>query len=92
MSYMWAACDPAPPCRAGFLCKTTACAAELVIGNIVRRVMHIIREEMEAENDGKEDELEAAVPERERPVGGLSKAFRCAVERIGSTVEGWARG
>jgi hypothetical protein len=49
--------------------------AELVIGNIVRRVMHIIREEMEADGDDKEDELEA-VPERERPVGGLSKAFR----------------
>ncbi len=48
-----------------------------MIGNIVRRVMHIIREEMEADSDGKEDELEA-MPERERPVGGLSKAFRYA--------------
>lgn len=40
--------------------------------------MHIIREEMEADSDlaGGEDEYEAVV-ERERPVGGLSKAFRC---------------
>ncbi|EFN54691.1 hypothetical protein CHLNCDRAFT_24479 [Chlorella variabilis] len=33
---------------------------ELVIGNIVRRVMHIIREEMEAEQEEQDDDLAAA--------------------------------
>lgn len=49
---------------------------ELSIGNIVRRVMHIIREEMEEDSDvNTDDELEA-LPEKERLVGGLSKALR----------------
>lgn len=34
--------------------------AELVIGNIVRRVLHIIREEVEAEQEEQDDDLAAA--------------------------------
>jgi translation initiation factor eIF-2B subunit beta len=50
------------------------CIVELVIGNVVRRVMHIIREEMQEE---PEEELVDPVVLREvRPVaGGLSKAL-----------------
>lgn len=55
--------------------------AELVIGNIVRRVMHIIREEMEAEREEQDDDLVAgpagdAAAAGASSVGGLSRAFR----------------
>lgn len=54
---------------------------ELVIGNIVRRVMHIIREEMEAEQEEQDDDLVAgsagdAAAVGASSVGGLSRAFR----------------
>ncbi|PSC72427.1 translation initiation factor eIF-2B subunit beta [Micractinium conductrix] len=55
---------------------------ELVIGNIVRRVMHIIREEMEAEQEEQDDDLMARAGSGDiaaasgGSVGGLSKAFR----------------
>ncbi|KAI3425022.1 hypothetical protein D9Q98_008403 [Chlorella vulgaris] len=55
---------------------------ELVIGNIVRRVLHIIREEREAEQEEQDDDLMMAAFSVELPanmganVGGLSKAFR----------------
>ncbi|KAI7838442.1 hypothetical protein COHA_007705 [Chlorella ohadii] len=55
---------------------------ELVIGNIVRRVLHIIREEMEAEQEEQDDDLLAGAgagaltPGGGDSVGGLSKAFR----------------
>ena len=41
--------------------------------------MHIIREEMEAEQDGVEEDEEPAAPDREHALhaaGGLSRAFR----------------
>ncbi|KAL4447758.1 hypothetical protein ABPG75_004977 [Micractinium tetrahymenae] len=54
---------------------------ELVIGNIVRRVMHIIREEMEAEQEEQDDDLVAGAAgdvaaAGAASVGGLSRAFR----------------
>ncbi|KAL4419149.1 hypothetical protein ABPG77_002662 [Micractinium sp. CCAP 211/92] len=54
---------------------------ELVIGNIVRRVMHIIREEMEAEREEQDDDLVGgpagdAAAAGASSVGGLSRAFR----------------
>lgn len=55
-------------------------STELVIGNIVRRVLHIIREEMDAEQDGFEEEPDPVVPsvkdQTPAAMGGLSRAFR----------------
>lgn len=64
---------------------TSAKQAELVIGNIVRRVMHIIREEMEVEQEEQDDDLMAGAGGSGLggsgggsgdSVGGLSRAFR----------------
>lgn len=54
-------------------------SAELVIGNIARRVLHIIREEIEADQDGNDEDIpltHASASEQIPMPGGLSKAFR----------------
>ena len=45
---------------------------ELVIGNVVRRVLHIIREEMDQQEETAELTMDNASPAR---VGGLSRAL-----------------
>ncbi|KAL6770939.1 hypothetical protein ACKKBF_B33300 [Auxenochlorella protothecoides x Auxenochlorella symbiontica] len=51
---------------------------ELVIGNIARRVLHIIREEVEADEEGQDEDLEVDHAQKESApaMGGLSRAFR----------------
>lgn len=52
--------------------------AELVIGNIARRVLHIIREELEEDQEGHDDDIPTTHSDADlMPTpGGLSKAFR----------------
>ena len=42
-----------------------------MIGNIVRRVLHIIREEVEAESEEQDDDLQAAASGAPKGVGGV---------------------
>lgn len=57
--------------------------AELVIGNVVRRVLHIIREEMDQQEETAELTLDSASPAR---VGGLSRALNKS-----TTSQRWSR-
>lgn len=56
-----------------------------MIGNIARRVLHIIREEVEADEEGQEEELDIGLAAKDQPpaLGGLSKAFRYVWDGIG---------
>lgn len=58
--------------------SSTSSSTELVIGNIARRVLHIIREEVEADEDGQDEDLEVDQTQKESApaMGGLSRAFR----------------
>ena len=56
---------------------------ELVIGNVVRRVLHIIREEMDQQEETAELTMDNASPAR---VGGLSRALNRS-----TTTQRWSR-